>query len=247
MNLLTKPTKADLEEIRAWLLQEKQDIGESFIFNWNIIEEGFTEGRFASAKMHHQTVVFLVWSEPGRTAEILVMAVRPDMRGQGVGTRFVEKVFPYLTDKLDVLVLEAQCAPISSEPFWRKHGFIDYPPNHPTARRSGIHLYRPMIEPLSTNPIQPPFAFLELWHRQPFEVTPDLQADSKFYLALDPSGACSQTVAIPAANDWQVRLTCPGRQVRKEKVKHLFSPACREGGFLVGIPVLTSEALKGMP
>ncbi len=245
LELVLQPTQIELDEVHAWLTKEHADTGESFIFNWTVIEKCFARSSFACLKLRNETVAFLIWSASDRVAEVTVMAVRPDLRGQGIGAHFIELLFPILHSQLGVLVLKLECMPTSSEPFWRSHQFLDFPPNYYPAKDSGIHLFRSLIEPPILAAARNASARLELWHKQPHEVKTSEPADEVIDLPLDGVGRFAQTAAIPANTEWKARLTYPGLPTQEGKVKYLFARSCLESGFIVGIPILSQEASQG--
>jgi GNAT superfamily N-acetyltransferase len=91
----------------------------------------------------------LARAEFGGTAEISLIAVRPSRRGQGIGTRLVERVLADFVDEC-VVVVQASALDASAdyEPydatraFWERRGFVQIscvdplpgsPPGHPSA------------------------------------------------------------------------------------------------------------------
>ncbi len=246
MKLEFDPPQSDLREVQGWLTQEQADSGESFICNWNIVEEASAGDRCAVAKMDRRAVAFIVWSTPRKTSEILIMAVEPNLRRQGFGAHLVDEFCSHFSNQLGVLALTLECAPISSEPFWRRQGFIDYPANHSEFKRSGIHLFKPLIDRVPRGSSTNPSGLLELWHGMPHEVTSGRQADVEVLLPLDESGKSTHPFVIPACSDWQARFSRKGEPVLESKVKYLFSNECRERGFLVGNLDLSRVARKGM-
>lgn len=237
MKFIASPALEDLNQTKDWLREEERQEGHSFICNWSIIEKCFEESRFACIRINDKSVAFVTWSSGRNVIDVLIAAVRPNFRRQGIGSELVQLVFSYLAREKHILVLEAECKPVKSESFWRQHGFIDYPPNHPQKQHTGVHLYKSLLNKQRANGIGGGFARLELWHKQPFQVSPGELPDLDIQLQLDQSGAISETVAIPAGSDWMARISL-GNVFREGKVKHVFSPSCRESSFLVGIPEL---------
>lgn len=65
-----------------------------------------------------ETVAVLVDGTAGPN----ILSVRPDLRGQGLGGQFARWLFERALER-DYSVLEIECEPRTSVPFWRKHGF----------------------------------------------------------------------------------------------------------------------------
>jgi GNAT superfamily N-acetyltransferase len=238
IEFITSPTTDDLHQIRRWLEEEDAEFGHSFLCNWRIIEESFEDSRFVCARVDNEAVAFFTWSPGPGVVTALIAAVRPDLRKRGIGSNLVQHAFSYLRSKKRVVVIEAECKPTRSESFWRQQGFISYPQAHSMAKLHGIHLYKSLINERKSKLAPVQVAHLELWHKQPFEVSPEDKPDVSISIRLNRAGKFSQKIALPAESDWNARVSVEGNLPREGKVKYLFSHSCRKSGFIVGVPAL---------
>lgn len=115
-------TEVHLREILAWLKQEERETGEGFYCNRKIIVESQQQGEVWCAVVRSTAVGFVVQTRKTVGASIDILEVRPQCRGQGFGKMLaidaIERLF-----KSGAEFITAQCAPRSSEPFWKSLGF----------------------------------------------------------------------------------------------------------------------------
>lgn len=111
-------TPTDLAEIEAWLIAERAETGEGFYCNWNLIQGGLEYDKTFVMLRDGEAVAVLV----NGTAGPDILSVRPDLRGQRLGGQFARWLFEHAMGR-DYSVLEIECEPRTSVPFWRQHGF----------------------------------------------------------------------------------------------------------------------------
>ncbi|MEH2469300.1 GNAT superfamily N-acetyltransferase [Nitrobacteraceae bacterium AZCC 2161] len=108
----------DLAEILTWLKQEyDEDGGEGFWCNRNIIARSLNGGDLYVIRDGGAPVAFQV----GKHAADIV-SVKKAYRRKGLGTSLFEASIARAIDD-DVVVMQGECAPATSLPFWQKHGF----------------------------------------------------------------------------------------------------------------------------
>ncbi len=110
-------TEDDLATILAWLKKEQDDEGFSFIVNEPAIRAFFDQGQLAVIRLDGDAVAF----QAGRYSP-QITAVRPDLRGSGYGRRLFEWTLAQ-AEAHDVCILDIDCQPGTSVPFWRHMGF----------------------------------------------------------------------------------------------------------------------------
>lgn len=99
----------------SWLRQEYERVDEGFYVNRNIIEKAHRAGEL-SVLLHHDggAIAFMVgWD---------ILEVRPDMRGLGHGKTLAKHHIEQARSD-GTCVLNIECNPPSSIPFWKKMGF----------------------------------------------------------------------------------------------------------------------------
>ena len=232
MNIVRNPTNKHLEDIEKWLKEEEEVSGSSFICNWRIIEECYSEKRMIIMAKKNNVEAFFIWSDGNKVVDCLIAVVKPALRGQGLGSRFIGEVLKCLRQDFGVWAVELQCKPLQSESFWRLNGFIDYPANHPRRAEHGTHLYKNLFQ--DEKPVESKFqsVLLEIWCRAPlgvsetdepdFQITTSLIKDNKFFPA----------IVFPVSNDWTVKIKVDGETITKGKVKHVLPDGSRCNGFI---------------
>lgn len=117
---LKKSTDQDLSFILDWLQQEhaENEEGEGFWNNRDIISNTHASGDMHVLVDEGEVVAF--FCGPVRGPDIL--EVRPDMRCRGYGRMAAEKCIE-IARSSDVCVMQIECQPSSSIPFWKKMGF----------------------------------------------------------------------------------------------------------------------------
>ena len=116
--------KRDLIDILSWLEREYEKDGEGFWSNREIIKRSFEDGDLWVIRENGVAVAFQV----GDYATD-ILCVRKDRQRRGFGSALFEaSLVRAMKDNLNVL--EGECSPPSSLPFWQKQGFERY--NDPT-------------------------------------------------------------------------------------------------------------------
>lgn len=232
MNIIKNPTSKHLEDIKKWLKEEEEELGNSFICNWGIIEECFSEKRMIITANKDCVDAFFIWSDGEKIVQCLIAVVKPALRSQGLGSRFINEVLKILRQDFGVWAVELQCKPLESESFWRKNSFIDYPVNHPRRDEYGTHLYKSLLQEEKSieSKLQP--ILLEIWFRDPFIVSDKDEPDIQFTTNLDKESKIIPAIVFPVSNDWTVKIKIDGKTINKGKVKHvlLFDSRCE--GFI---------------
>ena len=128
-------------EILRWLEDEDRKSGEGFYCNRNVITRCFNESRLHCLTEEQQVVAFAVFKKYGVGSEIGILEVHPASRGRGLGTILATHLFGHLRG-LGATSVEVECAPESSEIFWRAMGFKNMPN---AERHSAISLHRSLL------------------------------------------------------------------------------------------------------
>lgn len=117
-------TDADLAEVGRWLKAEYERDGEGFWCNRNILEDAHAKGRLLVLpdEVTDLPIGFIANGEDGPD----VLSVRTDRGGEGAGRRLAQHMVQLFTEQGEVRVIELQCEPETSIPFWRKMGFTHY-------------------------------------------------------------------------------------------------------------------------
>ena len=115
--VIERATKCDLIEVLSWLEREYLEDGEGFWSNREIIKRSFKDGNLWVVREDGEAVGFQV----GDYATD-ILCVRKDRQYRGFGTALFESSLARAV-KDNLNVLEGECSPPSSLPFWQKQGF----------------------------------------------------------------------------------------------------------------------------
>jgi len=111
-------TKDDLNVIMGWLKREYKANGEGFWCNHRMIKRCFKDHCVWVARNNGEAIAFLA-------GDFDILCVREDWQRRGIGTTLVnEAVTRVYNDGRNVINIE--CTPCTSLPFWEKHGFRRY-------------------------------------------------------------------------------------------------------------------------
>lgn len=122
--IVFSPTKTQLHKLRAWLKQEYKQTGEGFICNWDVIDTCWREKTLFCAQTKGEASALCAWHQVGFLARLDIVTVNPELRRAGIGRWLVEETLKQL-EKKGLIVVEVECQPRTSEPFWRNLGFSD--------------------------------------------------------------------------------------------------------------------------
>lgn len=232
MNIIKNPTSRHLEDIKKWLKEEEEEFGNSFICNWEIIEECFSEKRMIITANKDCADAFFIWSDGEKVVQCLIAVVKPALRAQGLGSKFINEVLKILRQDFGVWAVELQCKPLQSESFWRQNSFIDYPAKHPIRNEYGTHLYKNLFQEEKSieSKLQP--VLLEIWCREPFGVSDKDEPDFQFTTTLKKESKIFPAIVFPVSNDWTVKIKINGETINKGKVKYVLPHNSRREGFI---------------
>ncbi|OAE49185.1 GNAT family N-acetyltransferase [Agrobacterium tumefaciens] len=116
---IRKASAKDVSDIRGWLELEYQETGEGFFCNWPVIEATHYEDMLDVLVLGNVAVGFVADGRKGPD----IVAVRPDLRGRGLGRLAAEYALQSAYNRGNSVV-HIECAPSTSIPFWQTMGFI---------------------------------------------------------------------------------------------------------------------------
>ncbi|MCD9026789.1 GNAT family N-acetyltransferase [Luteimonas sp. BDR2-5] len=124
---ITAGTPAQAETVVRWLKKEwagDPDAG-GFYHNRSIIRQAARSGEMTCLYASRTIVGFSVFTLGQSRAKIDIFEIRPGYRGRGFGRYLAAHILRMLLSH-GAARIEVECAPRSSEPFWRKLGFVDH-------------------------------------------------------------------------------------------------------------------------
>jgi GNAT superfamily N-acetyltransferase len=230
------PTDNQVSEIEKWLIAERQKTGDGFYCNWNIIKSSFDNGELATISLNSKAIGFATWRlTTDKTARIEIAEVKPTHRKKGIGKILMTQLLNFLTDK-GVCVVDLQCSPDTSEPVWKRLGFVEFPDspeNYNFNSGDNKKLYKILTEHLKTSSVQRSDETIELWNNEPYttndKTPPTYLWNVEF---IDETRKLSQPIIHPAHYEWRLLWRVNGNTIKDDKIKR-FKPEIDFGTFII--------------
>ena len=228
------PTERELQEVENWLKQEYEDTGEGFYCNWSIIKESLAQKELITISLDKHTVGFLVLGCRELRATIDILEIRTDHRNKGLGKELVDAVFEHLRAD-NIYAVDVQCSPSSSEPFWRKLGFRDFPKDRNRTNAGNTELFKVLVHCLKCSTKIPNLnrEYLDLWNSEPghtLNASPTWTWSLKFKKG---SRELEKPIVHPSNRDWRVRWRMGDTVIKDDKVKYFDETEIDFGKFIV--------------
>jgi len=229
------PTNEEIAQINQWLFKEDNLTGEGFYCNWNIINRHYSEGRMATISINKKNVGFVIWTEFESVARIEIIEVKPSYRKRGLGKRLVDELIIRLREN-GTCVLDLQCSPATSEPIWRRLGFIDIPgteENTNNGERFGKELYQILIpHSESTTLVDDEDDVIQLWNKEDYQtelITPNWTWKIEFK---KDEQELTKPIIHPCKSDWKIQRKYKN-EIVKNKVKYFSKEEIQFRDFLI--------------
>lgn len=217
------PTKKQVGEIEKWLIAEQQKTGDGFYCNWSVIKSSFDKNELVTISSNDKTIGFATWRlTTNKTARIEVMEVRPTDRKKGIGKILVTQLLNFLRDK-GVHVVDLQCSPNTSEPVWKRLGFVEFPDSPEKYNfKSGDNkkLYSILTEHLQKSNIQYANETIELWNDEPYMTNDNAPPTYVWNVEfIEGTRKLLKPIIHPAHYEWRLRWRINGKIIKDGKIK----------------------------
>lgn len=230
-----EPEKQDIEKILIWLKDEKDQNGASFYSNKNFIEQKFKEGNSIVFKQGKKNIGLAIWRKVDEIrVDIDIFVICPVYRNQGFGRFYYNEILKLFRSK-GVKTIELFCSPPTSEPFWKKMGFIKLPECGHTENE--LTYYMILVNTASIENISM-MDKIELWDVEPCEAE-EKKPKWTWYIEIK-NGVLSYPIIQPCNCNWNLRWNRDGQVIREGKVKYFTS----ENFELYYYPFLYIDELK---
>ena len=217
-HIIVRPKQEDINEILAWLKEEKEnDINkQGFYNNKDIIIDSFESGNTIIFKHENENIGLLVWSEySGILIDIDIFVIHPSYRGKGYGELYYKASLEYFRKK-GFKVIKLFCQPETSESFWKKMGLIKYPDCGYFEHE--LTYYTPITYTASTTAYAVDTDKIELWDVEPNHAE-EKQPRWIWYVKFD-GNKLLLPIIHPCNCDWNLRWSRNGTVLKEEKVKY---------------------------
>ncbi len=230
------PTDKQVSEIEKWLIAERQKTRDGFYCNWNIIKSSFDNNELVTISLNNKTIGFATWRlTTDKTARIEIAEVKPTHRKKGIGKILTTQLLNFLTDK-GVCVVDLQCSPDTSEPVWKRLGFVEFPDppeNYNFNSGDNKKLYKILTEHLQTNSLQLADETIELWNDEPYTTNDNTPPTYLWNVEfIDGTRKLSKPIIHPAHYEWRLRWRINGKTIKDDKIKR-FKTEIDFGTFII--------------
>ena len=199
--------------MRGWLILEIENTGEGFYNNWSLIKSAFENNKVAVIEKGKHVLGFIVWKDGEIHREIDIMAIKPDLRGKGIGKQFI-KEFEKETLVQGLVAVKLFCEPRNSQFFWQRMDFIKFP-----NRGYGdpdLTFFKPLVKS-----VKPYFGKslahrLELWDREPYQVK---NHSPQWTWNLDEVSGVKPIIQ-PCSPEWMIKVFNKGEVTVEGKLKY---------------------------
>ncbi len=207
------PSYNQLNEIKAWLIEEEGKSDDGFYCRWQDITSSFDKNELAIISSKKNAIGFVTWRiSTEKTAHIGIMEVRPGFRRRGVGRHLTNELLCFLKGQ-GIYVVELQCSPSSSENAWKCLGFLEFPtaPNHNFNIGANKRLYTIIIEHLPVNLSPLSKETIELWDDEPRMIKNNTVCKYLWNVEVMPSTRkLIKPIIHPASYKWRLRWKVNG-------------------------------------
>jgi predicted GNAT family acetyltransferase len=229
LELNINPTEKHLDEIKNWLKDELDKTGEGFYVHWEMITKAFTEKRLIVATKKDSSIGFVVYRIYDLTCVIDIVEIKPTERKKGIGKKMIKETLKFLKTK-GFSAVELYCSPESSEAFWKKIGFLNFPEFY---RDSKINMYKSIIDTLQPTKKLNSKNVIHLW-----EDTPNRMRDSKpnwiWNLSfIKNTKVLTKPIIFPAMTNWKIKLVINEKTIFEDEINYFESVKSYCGSFMI--------------
>lgn len=223
-------------EVKKWLIEEQQTRREGFYCHWKIIESAILQHKAFGLVETGKVIGFLTRNEYEAAMKIDIMEIHPEYRGKRAGSYLWACARDYLVSQ-GFLVADVECAPPTSEHFWRQQGFSDFPAvsdeAHHSFMRGEIRLYCPLVPALESETGEPSQEWIDLWDVEPHEARQFPPKWSWPLVYAEQARKLAKPIIHPCHRDWQVRWRKGEVAVKETKAKRFLGENTHQGDFII--------------
>ncbi len=227
-----RPNQKQLDIIESWLIEEYNKTNQGFYCNWNVILNAFESKEMSVLSLDKIPIGFAIWYFPSNyTARIDIIQIKSTFQKQGFGKFFIEQLFKFFLSH-DILVVHLECAPDSSERYWRNIKFIDFPDND-RWQYGNKKLYRILVPHLKQIKSKKKTEQIELWDDEPYRTdnaSPTWIWELKY---IKNTTKLIQPIICPCLSDWKIRWEQNESVIIEDKVKRFVKGDICMGNFLI--------------
>jgi hypothetical protein len=218
-----QPNLAQQERVKSWMASENLENTGLYHYPDNITYHA-GKRTLAIITTDHEAIGFVTWDIFKRSGHIAVAAIAAQYRKSGAGRFMVEAVLNNL--KLQgMAAIHLECAPASSENFWRKMGFQAMPDIPAYTDRGSPALFKILSTAQETGVTTGEAIHIYKWGSNERTVWPVSYRTG--------TNKLKNPIITPAYKDWCIEHIKSGIALRSDKIKNFKSCTCYDDPFLV--------------
>lgn len=228
MNIETvyKPNKEHIVTIENYLISEQ------ITGNLSSILSSYERNELIVLFKGNQLVGFSAYKAKYPVSEIDVLEIKKEYRKKGLGEKLVNDTLREIKTK-KAEIIELFCSPRSSEPFWKKNGFINFPT---FPYNSQVRMYKPLIQTAKLMGISDNNNnnnIIELWNEEP-SIADRIESTWKWKLNFEDNDLIlEKPIIFPAHYDWQICWRKGDLIIEKDKVKYFKAEKILNSDFII--------------
>lgn len=142
---IIKPNELEFNQLVEWLKHEYETDGEGFYCNIGVIKNSYNNEELFALSDTGKIVAFAVVNY---RFDPEIISVKKNLRHMGYGAKLAKFCEEQAKQNGKTAVLEIECAPSASIPFWQKMGF--------TLHKDGYHAYKILPKKNELSAAMPP-------------------------------------------------------------------------------------------
>lgn len=226
------PTIKQFNEIEKWLRDEDKKSDEGFYCNLHFIQKSFNQNEMAVISLDKKVIGFVTWYYPSEhSARIYFAEIKPSNRKQGYGKILIEQLFNKFVEK-HIFVVDLECSPDTSEKYWRKLKFIDFPKNVINDSENK-QLFRILIPNLKQSKINKKGDEIQLWNNNTYLIN-NIPANWCWKVRYKKNSIhLSKPIVFPCHYDWIIRWSNKGERLQECKAKNFYPQSVMFDKYLI--------------
>lgn len=223
------PNEKHLNNIESWLTEEYNKTNSGFYPNWDMIPEAIAKKRLSVITKNDYAIGFVVYRIYDLTAVIDIAEIKPIERKKGYAKKMIDETLEYFKLK-GVLAVQLFCSPESSEPFWKRIGFLNFPE---IPHQNRINMYKTLVETLKSSEEENKESTIKLWNCEPYQVK-EKSANWIWNLTFSKDKeTLTKPIIFPVYQDWQIELTQSNGNKISDKIKYCGIDFADYGSFMI--------------
>lgn len=230
IEILFKPNQKHLQQIEDWLLEEEEATRNGFYCNWNIIKNSYENNEMSIIVLNKVVIGFVIWQIYHYSATINIIEINPKYRGQQFGNLLINQLFQFFKTK-GIVVVELQCAPETSESYWKLQKFIEFP-DFERWNSGNKKLYKILVPHCKYQKLTDKFEQIQLWDDEPYATKNKKPVWTWKIKYKKGTNKLIEPIIFPSDYNWRICWKKDNEIFVDDKVKYFDKQKIIEGKFI---------------